>query len=833
MNENKIFKEHVSVMNVDIHNDEIESTKAVIRSFDYDTCKFTYKLTKDGVPLSLSGASKVNVTLKFGNEAKAVLDATTVDTIESIISFVYPEQYLGYSGRVLGEVSIQYDNGQTMVAGYFGFVSKGSYIDEAGKEIPQFYWERFEDAEGLAKETIELIEKNKVVKDSDFQEAIGKTADKKEVEEVKKEVEALKKEVDTKATKQETDNKLEKKTNNDTFVAITSDMQRQIESTQSGMLGIYNSEAELNASYPNGEKGYAIVWFNENGQKVGYTYTYKNNKWAKGNVWNGIGLARDSVAPSNLSREMRNDFGSFEELDLEYQSGYLVYTSSNINAITPSPSFKTLIAECQKDDIFSIDTKVNSSTTAACIFWDIDGKYIIDYDRGVDKELYNHQVIAPFGAKYISISSIWAGNPPLYPAIRKYKNNDTNTIIATTEDIDSRLLKYEKEELEIKDGYLTYSTPNVSSIVPNDAYKTIVSDCFPGEYWNVDTTLNGSTTSAVIFWDKDGKFLKDLERGTKGDLLWYKFLIPEKAHFISATSMSKGVEPVLRKSEKAELFELDRRLSSLEKTIGPVKNKKLIVNFGDSTIGNFQGDDSVSGFISKYLKADVINVGFGGCRMGKHAQYWDAFSFYRLMDEIHKDNSDPTKWKYQDDAIQANKNGLWVDGNGKSAMPGYFPKHLADLKSIDFNKVDFITIGYGTNDYTGGNLVDNVEDSFDIKSFGGALRNGLSKFIPKFKNVKILVCTPTYRIWFNDDETFKEDSDTKDYAGTGTLIPYVNKTIEIAKEFKLPIFDSYHNLGINRYNYSIALTFPDGVHHDIGGRKIYGEGIAKNILLLY
>lgn len=300
MNENMIFKEHDGIMSVDIHNDEIEVTKSVVRSFDYDTCKFTYKLTKDGVPLSLSGASKVNVTLKFGNEATAILDATTVDTIESIISFVYPEQYLGYSGRVLGEVSIQYENGQTLVAGYFSFVSKGSYIDEAGKEIPQFYWERFEDAEGLAKETIELIEKNKVVKDSDFQEAIGKTADKKEVEEVKKEVEALKKEVDTKATKQETDNKLEKKTNNDTFVAITSDMQRQIESTQSGMLGEFDSGAQLKTTYPNGAKGYAIVWLNENDQKLGYTYTYKNGSWVKGNVWNGMGIPKNSVGNEEL-----------------------------------------------------------------------------------------------------------------------------------------------------------------------------------------------------------------------------------------------------------------------------------------------------------------------------------------------------------------------------------------------------------------------------------------------------------------------------------------------------------------------------------------------------
>ncbi|WP_332526023.1 BppU family phage baseplate upper protein [Vagococcus sp.] len=144
-----IFKDHVSVMNVDIHNDEIESTKAVVRSFDYDTGKFTYKLTKDGVPLSLSGASKVNVTLMFGGDAKAILDATTVDSIESIISFVYPEQFLSYSGQVLGEVSIQYSNGQSLVAGYFSLVVKGANIDDQTDLKQRIYVERFEDLESM------------------------------------------------------------------------------------------------------------------------------------------------------------------------------------------------------------------------------------------------------------------------------------------------------------------------------------------------------------------------------------------------------------------------------------------------------------------------------------------------------------------------------------------------------------------------------------------------------------------------------------------------------------------------------------------------------------
>ena len=96
------------------------------------------------------------------------------------------------------------------------------------------------------------------------------------------------------------DNKLQKKTDNETFVAITADMQRQIKNTQSGMVGEYNSESELRAAYPNGVKGYAVVWHTESDAKIGYSYTYKNGSWVKGQVWNGMGIPDKSISEIKL-----------------------------------------------------------------------------------------------------------------------------------------------------------------------------------------------------------------------------------------------------------------------------------------------------------------------------------------------------------------------------------------------------------------------------------------------------------------------------------------------------------------------------------------------------
>lgn len=250
---------------------------------------------------------------------------------------------------------------------------------------------------------------------------------------------------------------------------------------------------------------------------------------------------------------------------------------------------------------------------------------------------------------------------------------------------------------------------------------------------------------------------------------------------------------------------------------------KVVVNFGDSLFGNTQGASSVSNVISNVTGAVVYNCGFGGCRMagGQEIEAWQSFSMFRLSDEIVKENDDPTKWNLQDAAVNNEK---W---NNK---PTYFDNTLSVLKGIDFNLVDFITIAYGTNDYTGGNLIDDESNPLNTDTFSGALRYSLEKIMAKYKHLKILICTPTYRLWFNPDGSVESDSDTRDYAGSGVLTEYVNKTIEIAKEFKIPVLDNYFELGVNKYNALEFFTISDGTHHNDLGRKKMGEKIGSALI---
>lgn len=250
---------------------------------------------------------------------------------------------------------------------------------------------------------------------------------------------------------------------------------------------------------------------------------------------------------------------------------------------------------------------------------------------------------------------------------------------------------------------------------------------------------------------------------------------------------------------------------------------KVVVNFGDSLFGNTQGASSVSNAIANVTGAVVYNCGFGGCRMagGQEIEAWQAFSMFRLADEIIKENGDPTKWNLQDAAVNNEK---W---NNK---PTYFDNTLSVLKGIDFSTVDFITIAYGTNDYTGGNSIDDESNPLNTDTFSGALRYSLEKIMAKYKQLKILICTPTYRLWFNPDGSVESDSDTRDYASSGTLIDYVEAEKEIAKEFKIPFLDNYFGLGINKYNALEFFTVQDGTHHNEIGRKLMGEKIGSALI---
>lgn len=248
----------------------------------------------------------------------------------------------------------------------------------------------------------------------------------------------------------------------------------------------------------------------------------------------------------------------------------------------------------------------------------------------------------------------------------------------------------------------------------------------------------------------------------------------------------------------------------------------VIVNLGDSIFGNTRGSTSVSQAIANRTGAEVINIGFGGSRVAQHATSFDPFSLYRLADEIVKDDTDATKWELQDDRIQKRQNGQI------SGMPAYFDQHLEDLKNIDFNEVNILTIAGGTNDYTAGVSLDNGDNPKDTVTFGGALRYSLEKIMGKYKHLKVLICSPMYRFWLEDGQ-FLDDSDTRTY-NDQYLIDFVKKAQEVGEEYKIPVLDNYTELGINKFNRQEYFSGNDGTHPNPTGNKKLGHKIGSALI---
>lgn len=229
---------------------------------------------------------------------------------------------------------------------------------------------------------------------------------------------------------------------------------------------------------------------------------------------------------------------------------------------------------------------------------------------------------------------------------------------------------------------------------------------------------------------------------------------------------------------------------------------KTIVNFGDSIFGNYFKPTDVSSYIADLTNANVYNVGFGGCRMAKHiTEEYDAFGMYWLAQAV-ADQS----FERQDQAAEKLDN---INFNEK----------LSTLKAIDFNKVDIITIAYGTNDFAGG---------VSIKDFKKALADSIETISKAYPHIKIVVCTPIYRFWMDENGKYINDSETR-VVKTNRLTDFAKAVNEVAQQYGLSVIDNYNNSGINGSNKAEYFSGLDGTHPNAQGRLKIAENMAKEL----
>lgn len=269
-------------------------------------------------------------------------------------------------------------------------------------------------------------------------------------------------------------------------------------------------------------------------------------------------------------------------------------------------------------------------------------------------------------------------------------------------------------------------------------------------------------------------------------------------------------------------YDLLEKLNNIDETLynKNLFSGKTIVNFGDSIFGNNDSDTSTSNEIAKHLKATVLNCGFGGTRMSDSRgsnREWSNFDAPNLINAVV--NGD---FSAQENAISQGLPG---------GTPGYFAYRLRDLKAINFNDVDIITLNQGTNDYTSGVAIDNNDNLEDLTKYKGAIRYITKNILSKYPHIDIFLVSPTWRYWKKSDGSF--DYDSNEYKVSGTelhnLRDYAIAMREVAEELNIKFIDCY-NIGINKYNCSLYFPSDDGTHHNEFGRAKLGEHIARQLL---
>src|SRR5699024_1789171 len=140
----------------------------------------------------------------------------------------------------------------------------------------------------------------------------------------------------------------------------------------------------------------------------------------------------------------------------------------------------------------------------------------------------------------------------------------------------------------------------------------------------------------------------------------------------------------------------------------------------------------------------VQNMGFKGTRLAYHPYAaYEPFSLTNLIDAVITSN-----FSEQDIAIQEDRNYSQA-----------FKEHYEELKTIDFNQVDIVSVFIGTNDYMGnqaavvplGTPTDTTRETFY-----GAINYFVNTMQKAYPDVELVFVQPTWRMNHEEIEAERE-----------------------------------------------------------------------------
>ena len=208
--------------------------------------------------------------------------------------------------------------------------------------------------------------------------------------------------------------------------------------------------------------------------------------------------------------------------------------------------------------------------------------------------------------------------------------------------------------------------------------------------------------------------------------------------------------------------------------------------------------------IAENTGAVVHKIGFGGCHLAERSDSADynALGMVKISEAIKNDDFTAM--------------GTSVTNLANLPTPDDNSVAYNLLASLDFTKLDFLSIAFCTNDFTGNKVIGSTGsiNTFEIK---GAINKIVENILSVYPHLRIVFFTPTHRFHNTND-----DSDTVPNGIGNYLIEYCDAIVDEAELNHLPTFNRYRSGGLNKYNHFLYFD-TDNVHPNDFGDKFIAE----------
>lgn len=280
--------------------------------------------------------------------------------------------------------------------------------------------------------------------------------------------------------------------------------------------------------------------------------------------------------------------------------------------------------------------------------------------------------------------------------------------------------------------------------------------------------------------------------------------VPSDALYMIVTGLATTKETLVVKTKTVSEYEQHSVIKKNNK--GVFFGDSIMYGVGVITSDGAVPDRNAPSVASRLLGCEIYNGGLGGSTLCRPT-IPNGNNFCELVDAI----CGVTNWDKIDERVESaiSESTTWL---------GYRTT-IGELKTLDFNTVDFIVIAYGTNDWTADFPI-GEDTSTSEAEFIGALKYCINKMLTACPQLKIYTIAPAYRY----NKQTGVDSDVETYGGKN-LRQYADGIAHASSLLSLPCLNLYSDGMVNKYNRDKYLS--DGVHRTVEGYKLLGEQYAK------